>query len=315
MTSAVEQMFYVGKTPWHNSGVKIPDDKVLSIAEGLEASGLNFQVVKEELFTADGRKAPCFATTRTDRNEILGYVGPNYKVLENVEAFNWFQPFLDSKECELHTAGSLYGGRKIWVLAKIKKDPIEITPDDIVEKYLMLSNSHDGTQAIRVGLTAVRIVCANTLAMAHSDSSSQLIRVRHSQSVKENLEAIRDTISIIDEQFKATAVQYKRLLNKYINARDVAKYVVRVLDLEEDDGTISTRSANQLEKIVGLFEKGIGNDLPQVRGTVWSAYNSLTQYLSWEAGRNENSRLDSLWFGQNHAINEKALSLALELSA
>lgn len=313
MTHDVRTLFYRGNV-WHGIGNKIPDEHQLSIEQALLSAGANFHVSKKPLFLENEVPVDKFyATVRDDTSEVLGVVSKNYEVLQNIEQLEFFRPFLE-QGCKLEVGGVLTRGR-VFFLADINRDPIELTQDDIVRKYLLLSNSHSGESAVACALTPVRVVCANTLAMALGDKRTHKIRIRHSKSVLENLKNVQQTIDIVDQTFKAEAELYKKLLNKFVNAEDVAKFVVRVLDMESEDGTISTRAANQLEKIVGLFEKGIGNDLKGVRGTMWAGYNALTQYLSWEASRSDVSRYDSLWFGQNHAINEKALSLALELSA
>ena len=94
---------------------------------------------------------------------MLGIVGPRFAVLQNKDAFGWFQPFLDAKEAALHTAGSLRGGSRIWVLAKLNRDPLVIAAGDEVEKFILLSHGHDGRLAVRGGFTPIRVVCQNTL--------------------------------------------------------------------------------------------------------------------------------------------------------
>ena len=92
---------------------------------------------------------------------------PGITILQNRDAFKWFQPFLDAKEAALHTAGSLREGSRIWVLAKLNRDPLVIAPGDEVEKFVLLSHGHDGSLAVRVGFTPIRVVVPNTLALAH----------------------------------------------------------------------------------------------------------------------------------------------------
>ena len=118
---------------------------------------------------------------------MLGVVGPRYTILQNQDAFKWFQPFLEAKEAALHTAGSLRGGSRIWVLAKLNREPLVIAQGDEVEKYLLLSHSHDGSLAVRVGFTPIRVVCQNTLSMAHNADASKLIRFKHTKDIHENL--------------------------------------------------------------------------------------------------------------------------------
>jgi len=196
MSHCVEQMLSVGRAPWHSLGVKL--DNPPTALEAIRLAGLDWQVTLEPLWTRgtlshDGQmqQAPVFATVRTSDRRILGVVGPQYRPLQNTEAFAFFEPFLDTGQASIETAGSLSGGKRVWVLAKLNRAPLEIAPGDDVEKFLLLSNNHDGTLAIRVGFTPIRVVCQNTLSMAHRSDASQLIRVRHSQHVRENLAAVQ----------------------------------------------------------------------------------------------------------------------------
>ena len=205
------------------------------------------------------------AVRRTSDSKVLGVVGPRYAPLQNQDAFDWFQPFLDAKEAALHTAGSLRGGSRIWVLAKLNRDPLVIAQGDEVEKFILLSHGHDGSLAVRAGFTPIRVVCQNTLSMAHGSDASKLIRVKHTKDVLENLANIREVMDLANAEFEATAEQYRLLARKSINQADLRKYVKRVLKVEDEEG--STRSKNIMEEIVGLAEAGRGNDLPSVRGT------------------------------------------------
>src|SRR5204863_7206686 len=174
-------------------------------------------------------------------------------------------PFLDSKEAALHTAGSLREGSRVWVLAKLNRDPLVVAPGDEVEKFVLLSHGHDGSLAVRVGFSPIRVVCANTLALAHRADASKLIRVRHSKSLHENLANIREVMDLANQEFEATAEQYRLLARKNINQADLTRYVKKVM--KADDKKPSTRMANLIKDIIGRCESGRGNDLPTVSGT------------------------------------------------
>src|SRR5690606_14155610 len=148
-----------------------------------------------------------------------------YVPLQNSQAFSFFDPYISSGEALLDTAGSLREGQSIWVLARLNRDPIEITKDDIVEKYLLLSNSHKGGISVRVGFTPIRVVCANTLAIAERAGGSQLIRVTHSTKMVDSLEAIQEVVNAANATFEATAEQYKYLASKQISKGDIEKFV------------------------------------------------------------------------------------------
>jgi phage/plasmid-like protein (TIGR03299 family) len=210
----------------------------------------------------------------------------------------------------------------VWVLARINRAPSVIVAkaDDVVQKYILLSNSHDGTMAVRVGFTPIRVVCANTLAMAHGDSASKLIRIRHTAKAVASLEALRDVMNLANQQFEATAEQYRKLATCDINSADLAKYVCRVFsptlaDSDDEDVMKKAESSRVLASVTKLFENGRGNDLPGVRGTMWAAYNAVTEYMAYERGGDRDVRLDRLWFQSGVTTNRRALDLALKLAA
>jgi phage/plasmid-like protein (TIGR03299 family) len=312
MAAAIEQMMFVGATPWHGLGNQVDSD--ITVADAIVAAGLDWEVGLKDLQTVDGVPVNHRATYRKTDGSILGVVGPRYTPLQNRDSFDWFQPFLDAGECALHTAGSLHSGQKVWVLAQLNRDNSEIVPGDEVSKFILLSNSHDGTTAIRVGYTPIRVVCANTLAWAHSSSDSKLIRIRHTRSSKNNLENVRDIMDNINAGFEATAEQYRFLASKNFNQNDVRKYVKVMLGIENTiDADIKTRTRNIMDEILGLVE-GPKQSATNVRGTWWAAYNGYNEYLNYNKGRTEDNRLDSLWFGLNANDNNKALNKAMEFA-
>ncbi|NBW70834.1 MAG: DUF932 domain-containing protein [Bacteroidetes bacterium] len=312
MPANVETMFYAGATPWHGLGEKL--EEAPTISEAIEASGLNWEVGTKDLLTVDGQEVPARATYRKSDNSILGVVGPRYVPLQNKDAFEWFQPFVDAGECSLHTGGSLSNGQKVWVLAQLNRDPSEIVSGDEVQKFILLSNSHDGTTAIRVGYTPIRVVCVNTLAFAHNHADSKLLRIRHTQSAQGKLDNVRDIMDNINAQFEATAEQYRFLASRDFNQRDVQRYVKVLLGIDKKpEEDIKTRTRKIMDEILGTIE-GPKQSMPGVRGTWWAAYNGFNEYLNYTKGRNTNNRLESLWFGQNGTDNNKALNLATEFA-
>jgi len=312
MPAAVEQMMFVGQTPWHGLGNKV--DEGVTVNDAIVAAGLDWEVGLKDLQTVDGIPVNHRATYRKTDGSILGVVGPRYTPLQNRDAFDWFQPFLDANECAIHTAGALHYGQKVWVLAQLNRDNSEIVPGDDVCKFILLSNSHDGTTAIRVGYTPIRVVCVNTLAAAHHSKDSQLIRIRHTRSSKTNLDNVRDIMDNINAQFEATAEQYRFLASKDFNQNDIRRYVKILLGVDKTpDEDIKTRTKNIMDEILGLVE-GPKQAATNVRGTWWAAYNGFNEYLNYNKGRTTSNRLDSLWFGQNGVDNVKALNTALEFA-
>jgi phage/plasmid-like protein (TIGR03299 family) len=362
MPANVETMFSVKETPWHGIGKVIVNAP--TIEQGIIDAGLAWDTLVESLYrkiesddnsiTIEEQDEFARVFVRSDNRKTLGIVGPNTHPLQNVKAFDFFEPFVASGEAFLETAGSLDEGRKVWVMAKINRDNSVIVKGDEVAKFVLLSNSHDGTTAVRVGFTPVRVVCANTLAMAHKDKASKLLRVRHSKQVEQNLEHIREAMNLANEEFEATAEQFRFLASRQINAKDLREYVKIVFKMEPDDSKISTRSNNILADIIKRhdekqsivlellakakeekelrqaeavsmldaaieattqnFESGRGTENANSRGTYWTAYNAINEYLNYDRGHNKDTRLNSLWFGQNATANNLALDVATKLA-
>jgi phage/plasmid-like protein (TIGR03299 family) len=314
MAHEVEQMFYMGATPWHGLGVKL--DTPPTVDEAIIAAGLDWRVERKPLVLAEtGERAPAFATVRSSDNQILGVVGKGYRVLQNRDAFAWFQPYLDSGEVELHTAGSLRGGKHVWVLAQIKTEaPVEIVRGDEVLQFALLSNSHDGSQSIRCGLTGVRVVCANTIAAAHNSSASKLVRIRHSDNAVLALDKVRESLDLARREFAATADSMRIMARYGCDEGDLRKYVQEVFATSAD--TTDTDVLERLcGKVIPLFEAGRGTGVTAARGNMWGAYNAVTEYLSWEKGRSVDTRLESTWFGENAKIAQRAFDVALAQAA
>jgi phage/plasmid-like protein (TIGR03299 family) len=314
MAHEIETMAYFGQRPWHGLGTALEEADLYDWQAASKKSGLDWTVELVPLVTADTQaKVDHRAVRRTSDSKVLGVVGHRYAPLQNMDAFGWFQPFLDAREAALNTAGSLRNGSRVWVLAKLNRDPLVIAEEDTVEKFLLLSHGHDGSLAIRCGFTPIRVVCANTLAMAHGSDASKLIRLKHTKDVLENLKNVREVMNFANQQFEATAEQYRRLARKSINQTDLRMYVKRVLKIDGDQD-ISARTTNIVEEIVRLAEAGRGNDLPSVRGTYWTAYNGVSEWLTYNRGRSGENRLNSLWFGDSANTNRHALDVALDMA-
>lgn len=313
MAHEVEEMFFMGEVPWHGLGVKL--DTPPTIDEALEYSGLNWTVERKPLvIQGSDVPVPAFATVRDSDEKVLGVVGTGYRVLQNNKAFEWFQPYVDSGEVELHTAGSLRGGRHVWILAKVKSDPIEIIPGDEVLQFILVSNSHDGSASIRAGFTGVRVVCANTIAAAHSAASSKLLRIRHSEQAEVALDKVRESLDIGRREFRATVDGMRAMAKASVNMADLKRYVREVFKPEAH--LSNADSLDRLyDRVIPLFESGRGSNLNGVKGTMWGAYNSVTELLTWERGRSNDTRMENVWFGQSATLTQRAYTVALDMAA
>jgi len=325
MAHLVENMFSVLETPWHGLG------RILQSAPTMEdaivAAGLDWGVRLQPLhmvYDGEDMPVPGYATVRDSDKSVLGVVGPTYRPVQNKDAFKWFQPWLESGRVALETAGSLKNGRHVWVLARVLNggSEAEVRPNDPVKQYILLSNGHDGSLALRNGFCGIRVVCANTMAAAHDDKASKLLKIRHTAGAAEAMLKVREVMDLAQGEFAANIEQYRAMARKGVTKDSLREYVRRVFqpkiveavaktqNVDEKDVEAADTSCDRLlGKIIPLFEGGRGNG----KGTVWDAYNAVTEYLSYERGRNQEGRLDSLWFGDSARINKQAMTEATKL--
>jgi phage/plasmid-like protein (TIGR03299 family) len=321
MSHNVEKMFSVREVPWHGLGQIV--NEAPEAEEAIRLAGLDWSVMERQVFRVpikdeEGTDSPIRIPDykilyRSDNKNPLSIMKESYKPLQNKEAFNFFNPFIDSGLASFETAGSLRDGKVVWILATLNKTPIDVGGGDLVNKHLLLSNSHDGTLAVRVGFTPIRVVCNNTLTMSHTNAKSQLLRIRHSNKVQQRLSDIQQIVNAYDAKFEATAEQYKALAKTDVSQKELEKYVNIIFELNPN-GTDreQTRAKKMQESIQRLFDNGAGQHLKSAHGTMWGLYNSVTEYLTHEATKDNDQRLYNNWFGGLSKKNEQAFNLAME---
>ena len=162
MSANVETMFYVRQRPWHGLGTEVQEAP--TSADALIYAGLDWEVLQKNVYAEDGSLIPGYrVNTRSTDNAALGIVSDRYKVVQNEDAFQFTDDLLGAG-VSYETAGSLQGGRKVWLLARMPHRYI-IAGDEIAP-YLVVKNSHDGSSGIKVAMTPIRVVCQNTLNLA-----------------------------------------------------------------------------------------------------------------------------------------------------
>jgi phage/plasmid-like protein (TIGR03299 family) len=317
-----DKVAFVGARPWHGIGVEVNED----VAKDVDAfctlvapwepidQPVYYKNDIGEYVEFDDYKA----RLRSDTRLPLGVVGIDHTAWGNRQLFNWFKPFIDKDLLRFETGGTLRGGKLVWALAKANISS-EVVAGDKVERYLMVSNGHGGnggTHAIRIGFTDIRIVCSNTLHMAYESQASKLIRIKHRKNVITTVEQVRDVIDIANREFVATSEQYRKLAQTSVNVEDLRRYVKQVLGVtpEQEKAGLSTRLLNTIDKIVEFSTVGRGAAIPGVAGTLWGAYNGVTEWTTWERGHNADTRLQSLWFGQSAELNKVALETAIAMA-
>jgi phage/plasmid-like protein (TIGR03299 family) len=309
VTNGKTSMMYVGESPWHRLGVRLPH--LATSAEAMQAAGLDYMVDKKSLFCKpNGRtlvEVPrSFATIRRDTQSVLGLVGDRYTVLQNEDAFTFFDSLVGSGEALFETAGVLGQGETIWILAKLP-GYIRIGKNDEVKKYLLLTNSHDGKSMVRAKLTPIRVVCNNTLSAA-LDGAEQEVRIRHTPSAVDRLAQAHKLLGLTNSLYQELDIIFNRMNSRRITERQLIQFVNELVP-DNEDASFNTRTKNIRSKILELNEAGAGSDMS--RGSLWGAYNAVTEYTDHVQNSTiPEKRLKSIWFGSGESLKLKAFDLA-----
>ncbi len=310
MPHQFESGMFVGQPAWHRLGKVL--DNPPTTEQAIIAAGLDWQVLEEPVYTLkDGtaQEIPGYKSlVRDSDSKVLGVVSNFYHPLQNREAFAWFDFLLHDGDVSLEAAGSLKGGKRIWILAKVNKAAADIKDGDVVNPYLLLHNSHDGSTAVWIQFTAIRVVCWNTLSWAASsrqadELAQKAIRIRHSSSVNTQLAVAQNALDFTRQQFKHTVAEYRAMARKPMTSELLELYIGNVL------GTETPTSTKAWSQIIANFECGRGNQ----GQTLWDALNGVTEWLDYQRGRSEATRLESAWFGEGDRIRQIAHESALAL--
>lgn len=300
-----DTMFNVGSVPWHGLGT-VMDEPPVTIKDAIDASGLGWWVDKKPMFLQSGETVEDhYCTVRSDNGNQLGVVGSDYTVLQNEDAFEWFEPLIDEGMIEIVSAGSLRSGKRVWIQARVVGAEEEARPGDIVRQHLLMAHSHDGSLNVRGDFVGLRVVCANTLRMAQREGG-ELFRVRHTKSVKQRLEYQRTIVQQNIDAFHRSMNLVRKMTKVQVDAEELIRYVNDVFQPETEQAL-----TKRVDRVIDLFESGRGN-----RGeSVWDLYNGVTEFLNWERGRDLDSRINSLWFGEAANLNGRAWESAIKLAA
>ena len=284
-----DSMFSVRATPWHGLGAVL-EHPPASVAEAIEASGLGWGVAKAPISIYRGGTPPdwarptseaipgYFATVRQDTGEVLGIVGERYRIVQNNEAFAFVDQLLGSS-IHFETAGSLHGGRRVWVLATLPEH-VEVG-GDAVRPYVLLMNSHDGSTAVIAATTPVRVVCQNTLNWG-LQNARQKFSIRHTEAVTQRVHEARRVLELSVDYYE----QFKRFGDELASECCTERQLRGVLDELYPNGTgdsVSgrTRRSRQQTKdrIAELFLRG--DTQGNAPGSKWAAVNAIVEYGDW----------------------------------
>jgi phage/plasmid-like protein (TIGR03299 family) len=317
----------VKEKAWHNLGQII--DHYPTSSEAIKYAGLDYTVEKRNLYThyEDGELLPDiivpnnFATIRMDTGDVLGVVGKDYEIVQNRDAFSFFDEIVGGGDGILYeTAGALGNGERIFITAKLP-GYIKVGRDDLIEKYLFLTTSHDGFGSITAAFTPTRVCCNNTLNAALSNMTNW-VKIRHTQSAQEKLKQAHKVMGITS----AMTDQLDDIFNRWARVRITDKEVLKLVQkamapgrevlqnvLDENIDEYSRQFLNTVEKVCDYAFSHPTQQSETTRGTLFGAYNAISGYLqNVKTYKSEEAKLKSVLFGNGFNKNQTAFNLCRE---
>lgn len=316
-------VFVTGEPAWHRLGTVV--ENAVNSVEAIKLAGLDWEVEQWPVraFNPDqpGVEASCpgrVANVRTDTKATLGIVSTSYEVFQNREAFEFMDSLVADRLCMYETAGALFGGRQVWMMARIPSE-YRVGGDDVVKPYILLSNSHDGSRALRVFPTAVRVVCNNTLTLAMKGAGeSSGLTIYHMGNLQDRIRQAREILGICAARFDQFDAEMHKLIERDLTDAETAEYFESVLP-KSDSKLAETFRA----KTLAAFNDNLTsetNTLDGMIGTAWAAYNAVSEYADHQSratgkpGHEQDSRrFNSVFVGKANHMKQRAWANALEL--
>lgn len=313
--------FSVKEKAWHNLGQIVQDYPTSE--EAIKFAGLDYEVEKSSLFTkgagiientngiemidSELEVPNYFANIRTDNNTVLGVVGKDYHIVQNREAFSFFDAIVGGGDGILYeTAGALGNGECIFITAKLP-DYIRVgNSDDITEKYIFLTTSHDGSGSITAAFTPVRIVCQNTLN-ASLKNMSNVVRIRHTAGAKQRLDDAHKVMGLANK----LSNELESTFNHWVKIKvgdDEMKRLIQ-LALCPNKETLNHLQKGNFDDVSTVFKNTVDDafayamisesqQMDTTKGTLFGAYNAVTGYFQNVRNYKDNeAKLQSIVLG------------------
>jgi len=310
-------MAYTGEVPWHHKGTHFSEE--FTSAQAVEAAGLGYLVTKEPIYRmlagepaqVEGR----FVTINNDNQKVLGFVGDRYEVLQNTDAFIFFDELMAESGAKFQTAGALGDGEKVWLMAKLPHT-FEPLLGDKIEQFCLLTTSHDGSSGVDVRFTPIRVVCQNTLTAAVR-GTKETISIRHTASVKSRLEQSAMILKEMNRHFTALGETFKELAHFRVDDEWIMRYEEKLFGPEpkqDAHGMTKNLWASRMAGYETRLSTGMGIDIPGVKGTAWGAYNAAIEWADYQFPlRKGTDRTESILWGSANAFKQEALDHAMAL--
>lgn len=326
MPAAVETMAWTNEVPWHGLGVQVKSD--LTTDAMMKAAGLNWSVSKRAMWAAKSSegdepavKVPdAYALCRDSDNKVMDVVGNAYTPVQNAQAFEFFREFVEAGKAHIETAGSLKGGRMIWVLANLGKS-FKLAGKDEVKSYLLLCNPHIQGKSMVGKFTSVRVVCNNTLTAALAEEATDQFRRAHRSEFDGNAqEMAKVTLGIAREQSEEFAEIALKLSKFKVDELQAARILAEVFDkgselkLAESLEVIRDEANKATSVAMAALVNAPGAQLVSAKGTAWGVLNAVTYTTDHVLRKSADSRVYNAWFGKSGNMKQDALDLLVKLA-
>lgn len=274
MAANVESMFYTREKPWHGLGKKV--EEAPTSADALRLAGLDWEVVQENIFTGTGKSVPGYKVNIRDSDcRVLGVVSDRYKIIQNREAFAFTDTLLGDG-VRYETAGSLQDGRRVWLLARMPRE--YIIAGERISPYLVFSNSHDGSGAVRVALTPIRVVCNNTLNLA-LDTANRSWSMVHTGNIEDKIQEAKDTLFMAEEYMDRLGIEFEQLRRQKVSDAQVKEYIELLLPMEKNPTPIQSKNIIKLRRDIEQRYYD-APDLQEVGNNAYRFLNAVSDFAT-----------------------------------
>ncbi len=314
--------FTVKEKAWHNLGVVL--DKCPTSAEAIRFAGLDYEVLKVPVFcTPENKQATIipekYATYRSDSGSVFGIVGERYTIVQNRDAFTFFDEIVGEGAAIYETAGCLGNGEVIFITVKLP-EYIKVGNTDLIEQYLFLTSSHDGSGAIQVAFTPIRIVCNNTLNFALQHCTNK-VTIRHTESAKDKLTQAHKVMGIVHKVSDELEQAFNQMAKVKITDPQLVSFIKQSLAPNKEALTkieaseeLSSRFKNMVNDCYLYAVANHTQQMETTAGTVFGAYNAITGYFqNVKTYKNDESKLKGIFDGGTFNQSQKAFNMALAM--
>src|SRR3990167_5415713 len=306
-------MMYTGETPWHKLGTYLGENAVTA-EEAIKAANMEWEVSLQNIqCDAIESTIPGFkAVVRNDIEEVLGIRKQKYTPYQNKDAFKVLDPFIGEGQAVLHTAGVLGKGERVWILAKLPGQ-LEVTKNDVIDKYFLLTNSHDGSTGIKLMFTPIRVVCQNTLQMALVSGQSSIMNIKHTKNHEIKIKQALKVLGLVEKIAEDFEIDAKKMYEFKMSDADIDAYLADIINITGEAKEKTKLYADKSYiRYRDYIEGGIGTDIQGVKGSLWGAYNAVTEAIDHPT-RKVKDLLQYSQFGAGRIIKDRAWDKAKKL--